>query len=109
VGYKSSKVTDRVVYVTNWKDKSCLIICNFPNNPFDIYAEEPPELVGENDFSIYVYNDDGNADGFAELECNMQSVEETSGYSKSLDRVSTWIFCGENNQLNKILKNTARD
>ena len=104
VGYKADGITGRIGYSTKWNNQCCLLVRNFPNNPSSIYAEEPPLLPDENGFSVHVYNDDGNSGGFAEIECNMQSIGLPTGYDYSADRVSTWIYVGEERKLNAIAK-----
>lgn len=102
VGFKSCQIYGRMIYLTKHNDTSCIIIKNFPNNPSSFYREEPPFQKNNRGFSLHVYNDDGMSGGFAEMECNMQSIGGKSGYLKSRDRVSTWIYLGEGKKLNRI-------
>lgn len=103
IAYKSAVLTGRFGYMSDERDgESCLIIINYPNNPSAMYSEEPPELEGDTGYSIHIYNDDGNAGGFAEMECNMQTIGRPTGLNRSIDRVSKWIYVGKKEKLRAI-------
>lgn len=103
IAYKSAVLTGRFGYMSDERDgESCLIIINYPNNPSAMYSEEPPELEGDTGYSIHIYNDDGNAGGFAEMECNMQTIGCPTGLNRSIDRVSKWIYVGKKEKLRAI-------
>ena len=107
IAYKSAVLTGRFGYLKDSDtDSSYLIIINYPNNPSAMYSEEPPqpELAGDTGYSIHIYNDDGNSGGFAEMECNLQTIGKPAGISRSIDRLDTWIFCGPVIQLKKIAR-----
>lgn len=105
IAYKSAVLTGRFGYLKDSDNNfSYLIIINYPNNPSAMYSEEPPqpELAGDTGYSIHIYNDDGNSGGFAEMECNLQTIGNPTGISRSIDRLTTWIYCGPIKQLKKI-------
>lgn len=102
VGYRAACVTGRLGYATHWAGQCCLVVRNFFNSPSASYREEPPAAPGVNGFSVHVYNDDGASGGFAELECNLPGIAGATGYSASMDRVSTWIFLGAAHRLRPI-------
>ncbi|MFT4107313.1 MAG: hypothetical protein QM657_16280 [Lacrimispora sp.] len=103
IAYKSAVLTGRFGYLSEERDgESCLIIINYPNNPSAMYSEEPPMLEGDTGYSIHVYNDDGNSGGFAEMECNMQTIGRPTGLNHSIERVAKWIFTGKSDKLKLI-------
>ena len=105
IAYKSALLTGRFGYMKESDTlQTYLIIINYPNNPSAMYSEEPPqpELAGDTGYSIHIYNDDGMSGGFAEMECNMQTIGNPTGISRSVDRLSTWIFSGPKKQLKKV-------
>ena len=67
---------------------------NFFNNPSAPYAEEPDHTPGCRGHSIHVYNDDGNAGGFGELECNAPTLGGETGRSSSTDELVLWLYIG---------------
>lgn len=105
IAYKSACLTGRFGYLANpERDNSYLIIINYPNNPSAMYAEEPPLMEGETGYSIHIYNDDGHSGGFAEMECNLQTIGNPTGLFHTVDRVTKWIFTGNTGQLKKIAR-----
>lgn len=105
IAYKSACLTGRFGYLADSQgDSSYLIVINYPNNPSAMYAEEPPLIEGETGYSIHIYNDDGNSGGFAEMECNLQTIGNPTGLHHALDRVTKWIFAGETRQLKQIAR-----
>lgn len=103
IAYKAAVLTGRFGYMSEERDgESSLIIINYPNNPSAMYSEEPPELDGDTGYSIHIYNDDGNSGGFAEMECNMQTIGRPTGLSRSIERVSKWIYIGKRQRLQAI-------
>lgn len=103
VAYKSAVLTGRFGYMADEREGgSCLIIINYPNNPSAMYSEEPPELEGDTGYSIHIYNDDGKSGGFAEMECNMQTIGRPTGLNRSIERVSKWIYTGKRERLKAI-------
>lgn len=103
IAYRSAVLTGRFGYLADSDtDESCLLIINYPNNPSCMYAEEPPEMPGERGYSIHIYNDDGNSGGFAEMECNLQTIGKPTGLNHSIDRVTKWIFSGKTEGLKEI-------
>lgn len=103
IAYKSAVLTGRFGYLADSEDdQSSLIIINYPNNPSAMYSEEPPLIEGDTGYSIHIYNDDGNSGGFAEMECNLQTIGKPTGISRSIDRLTKWIFTGNTDQLKRI-------
>ena len=105
IAYKSAVLTGRFGYMKESEtEDTYLIVVNYPNNPSTMYSEEPPqpELAGDTGYSIHVYNDDGASGGFAEMECNMQTIGRPAGVSRSVDRLTTWIFTGSKGRLKTI-------
>ncbi len=103
IAYKSAALTGRFGYLADEKDgESHLIVINYPNNPSAMYSEEPPLAEGDTGYSIHVYNDDGNSGGFAEMECNLQTIGRPTGLNHSVDRVTKWIYTGKREDLKRI-------
>lgn len=103
IAYKAAALTGRFGYLKDSDtEDSYLIIINYPNNPSAMYSEEPPLVPGDTGYSIHIYNDDGNSGGFAEMECNMQTIGNPTGLTRSIDRLSKWIFVGKTEKLRKI-------
>lgn len=103
IAYKSAVLTGRFGYLADSDGgQSALIIINYPNNPSAMYSEEPPLIEGDTGYSIHIYNDDGNSGGFAEMECNLQTIGRPTGISRSIDRLTKWIFTGDTEQLRQI-------
>ena len=100
IAYKAASLTGRFGYLADSEtDDSYLIIINYPNNPSALYSEEPPLIAGDTGYSIHVYNDDGNSGGFAEMECNMQTIGRPTGIDRSIERVVKWVFAGPKDKL----------
>ena len=100
IAYKSAPLTGRFGYLADSEnDNSYLIIINYPNNPSALYSEEPPLIEGDTGYSIHIYNDDGTSGGFAEMECNMQTIGKPTGLDRSIERVTKWIFAGPRDKL----------
>ena len=107
IAYKSAVLTGRFGYMKESDtEQSYLIVINYPNNPSAMYSEEPPqpELAGDTGYSIHIYNDDGKSGGFAEMECNMQTIGRPTGISRSVDRLTTWIFSGSKERLKEVAR-----
>ncbi len=105
IAYKSAVLTGRFGYLADEKDgESSLIIMNYPNNPSAMYSEEPPLTEGDTGYSVHIYNDDGNSGGFAEMECNLQTIGRPTGLNHSVDRVTKWIYTGKRKRLTAIAK-----
>lgn len=107
IAYKSAVLTGRFGYMKESDtEQSYLIVINYPNNPSAMYSEEPPqpELAGDTGYSIHIYNDDGKSGGFAEMECNMQTIGRPTGISRSVDRLTTWIFSGSKERLKEAAR-----
>lgn len=105
IAYKSACLTGRFGYLADSDtDESYLIVINYPNNPSCMYAEEPPLEAGERGYSIHIYNDDGKSGGFAEMECNMQTIGKPTGIYHAIDRLTKWIFVGNRRKLGEISK-----
>jgi hypothetical protein len=103
VGYKAAHVFGRLAYHNHLADgRACLIVRNFFNNPSAPYAEEPDHTAGCRGHSIHVYNDDGNAGGFGELECNAQTIGGNTGRSSSTDQLVLWLYVGHDEQIKEI-------
>lgn len=100
IAYKAATLTGRFGYLADSQgEDSYLIILNYPNNPSALYSEEPPLLEGDTGYSIHIYNDDGNSGGFAEMECNMQTIGRPTGIDHAIERVTKWIFTGPREKL----------
>ena len=103
VGYKAAHVSGRLAYYNHLDDsRSYLIVRNFFNNPSMPYAEEPDHSPGCRGHSIHVYNDDGNAGGFGELECNLPTIGGETGRSSSRDQLVLWLYVGAPDQVKEI-------
>jgi len=103
VGYKAAHVFGRLAYYNHLDDsRHYLIVRNFFNNPSAPYAEEPDQLPGCRGHSIHVYNDDGNAGGFGELECNAQTIGGETGRSSSTDQFVLWLYLGDAAKVKEI-------
>ena len=103
VGYKSAHVFGRLAYYNHLDDdQAYLIVRNFFNNPSVPYAEEPDHSPGCRGHSIHVYNDDGNAGGFGELECNLQTIGGDTGRSSSRDHLVLWLYVGAPDKVKEI-------
>ena len=103
VGYKSAHVFGRLAYYNHLDDdQAYLIVRNFFNNPSVPYAEEPDHSPGCRGHSIHVYNDDGNAGGFGELECNLQTIGGDTGRSSSRDQLVLWLYVGALDRIKEI-------
>ena len=103
VGYKSAHVFGRLAYHNHLDDgRAYLIVRNFFNNPSMPYAEEPDHSPGCRGHSIHVYNDDGNAGGFGELECNLQTIGGDTGRSSSRDHLVLWLYVGAPDKVKEI-------
>ena len=103
VGYKAAHVFGRLAYHNHLDDgRSYLMVRNFFNNPSAPYAEEPDHTPGRRGHSIHVYNDDGNAGGFGELECNAQTIGGDTGRSSSTDQMVLWLYVGPPGRIQEI-------
>jgi hypothetical protein len=103
VGYKSAHVFGRLAYFNHLDDgQAYLIVRNFFNNPSAPYAEEPDHTPGCRGHSIHVYNDDGNAGGFGELECNAPTIGGDTGRSSSTDELVLWLYVGAPDMVREI-------
>jgi hypothetical protein len=103
VGYKAAHVFGRLAYLNHLDDgRAYLIVRNFFNNPSAPYAEEPDHTPGCRGHSIHVYNDDGQAGGFGELECNAQTIGGETGRSSSTDQLVLWLYVGASEQVKEI-------
>jgi hypothetical protein len=103
VGYKSAHVFGRLAYYNHLDDgRAYLIVRNFFNNPSMPYAEEPDHSPGCRGHSIHVYNDGGNAGGFGELECNLQTIGGETGRSSSTDQLALWLYVGARGEVKEI-------
>lgn len=95
LGYKAAHVFGRMGYYNYLDDgRAYLLVRTFYNNPARPYAEEPAHLPGWHGYSIHVYNDDGNAGGFGEMECNCQTIGGRTGRSASRDELMLWLYVG---------------
>lgn len=103
VGYKAAHVFGRLAYHNHIDDgRAYLLVRNFFNNPSAPYTEEPDHTPGCRGHSIHVYNDDGNAGGFGELECNAQTIGGDTGRSSSTDQLVLWLYVGNTGQIKEI-------
>ncbi len=103
VGFKAAHVFGRLAYYNHLDDgRAYLIVRNFFNNPSAPYAEEPDHTPGCRGHSIHVYNDDGNAGGFGELECNAPTIGGDTGRSSSTDELVLWLYLGAEDRLKEI-------
>ncbi len=104
VGYKATHVYGRMAYYYQLDgDRAYLIVRNFFNNPSVPYIEEPPHIPGCRGHSIHVYNDDGNAGGFGEMECNGQTIGGPTGRSASIDQMILWLYVGAPEKIKKLV------
>jgi hypothetical protein len=49
-----------------------------------------------------VYNDDGNAGGFGESECNAPTIGGETGRSSSTDQLVLWLYAGAPDKVKEI-------
>ncbi len=95
VGYRARHHLGRLAYARRLDSRAaCLIVRSFFNNPSSRYLEEPADRPGEHGDSVHVYNDDGNAGGFGEIECYGQALGGRSGRTSSADTTVLWIYAG---------------
>lgn len=103
VGYKSAYLTGRLGYLNQLDDDNYyLTVRSFFNNPSAYYSEEPPDKVGDNGYSVHIYNDDGGFGGFGELECNGQAIGGATNRSSSTDTLIMWVYIGALEKLKPI-------
>jgi hypothetical protein len=103
VGYKAAHVFGRLAYYNHLDSgQAYLLVRNFFNNPSAPYTEEPDHTPGCQGHSIHVYNDDGNAGGFGELECNAQAIGGDTGRSTSTDQLVLWLYVGAPDKVKEI-------
>ena len=103
LGFKAAHVFGRMGYFNHFQDgRAYLIVRSFYNNPSRPYTEEPAHLPGWNGYSIHVYNDDGNAGGFGEMECNCQTIGGRTGRSTSTDELMLWLYVGAAEKVREI-------
>ena len=95
VGYAALQHLGRLAYVRALDaSRACLVVRSFFNNPSSHYLEEPPDRAGVNGDSVHVYNDDGNAGGFGEIECYGQALGSPGGREASCDTAVLWVYLG---------------
>ncbi len=95
VGYGAAYHVGRVGYVRALDpSRARLLVRAFFNNPSTSYLEEPASKPGENGDSVHVYNDDGNAGGFGEIECYGQALGGEGGRVVSSDTTVLWVYTG---------------
>ena len=100
VGYPSAIVTGRLAYLFPLdEERYCLYIKNFNNNPSSVYCCEPFDQPGETGCSLFVYNDNGELGGFAELENTFQTVGGDTQLTKTTDYVENWFYFGDRENL----------
>ncbi len=109
IGYKAVSMTGRMGYIHTLPDgHAYLLIRAFFNNPSNIYAEEPPELPGNNGHSVHVYNDGGELGGaasFGEMESSGHTVHGKSrqGCDKTAnDTFVMWAYIGALDSIKRI-------
>jgi hypothetical protein len=75
-----------------------LLVRAFFTDPSTHYLEEPPDRPGEHGDSLHVYNDDGNAGGFGEIECYGRAIGGPVGgpdaATASTDATLLWSYSG---------------
>jgi len=109
LGYKAAHVFGRIGYFNQLRDgRTYLIVRSFYNNPSRPYGEEPAHLPGWNGYSIHVYNDDGNAGGFGEMECNCQTIGGPARRSSSTDELMLWLYVGPTGKIREIAQQLLR-
>jgi hypothetical protein len=109
IGYKAASMTGRMGYIHTLPDgRAYLLIRAFFNNPSNLYAEEPPDLPGNNGHSVHVYNDGGELGGaasFGEMECSGHTVHGKSreGCDKTAnDTFVMWAYVGAPDSIQRI-------
>jgi len=104
VGYKAAHVYGRLAYFNQLDgDQAYLLVRNFFNNPSVPYIEEPPHIPGCRGHSLHVYNDDGNAGGFGEMECNGQTIGGVTGRSVTTDQMVLWLYVGAPEKMKELV------
>ena len=95
VGVDARQHLGRVAYLRPLDaTRACLIVRSFFNNPSSDYLEEPADRPGVSGDSIHVYNDDGNAGGFGEIECYGQALGGEGRRTTAADTTALWIYHG---------------
>ncbi|WP_455383423.1 DUF6786 family protein [Salinispira pacifica] len=106
VGISSHSLFGRLGFLSDpdAEGRSALVIRNYHNSPSSEYLEEPPALPGVRGHSAFVYNDDGNGGGFAELECAGLPVGGTVGPDSRAESYQAWTFEGTRDRLIPVAK-----
>jgi hypothetical protein len=95
VGYGALQHFGRAAYArVLGGSRARLLVRSFFTNPSTHYLEEPPDRPGEHGDSLHVYNDDGHAGGFGEIECYGQAVGGADGRIASTDTALLWSYTG---------------
>lgn len=103
VGYKAAHLFGRMGYFNHLDDgRAYLVLRNFFNNPSVPYAEEPDHTPGCRGHSVHVYNDGGQFGGFAEMECNLQTIGGETGRSASTDQLLLWLYVSAEEKVKTI-------
>ncbi len=103
VGYGSVHHLGRVGYVRALDaSRARLLVRSFFNDPSTRYLEEPAARPGANGDSVHVYNDDGNAGGFGEIECYGRALGGGGGRVASSDTTVLWIYTGPHSQIAEV-------
>jgi hypothetical protein len=106
IGYKALSMSGRMGYWYPQADgQAYLLVRAFNNNPSNLYAEEPPHLVGVNGHSVHVYNDGGEFGGevsFGEMECTGHTIHGNSVQQQATDTFTLWAYMGNETSLKNI-------
>jgi hypothetical protein len=85
--------------------RACLMVRSFFNNPSSAYLEQPADRPGESGDSIHVYNDDGGAGGFGEIECYGQAIGGAAPRrTAAADTTVLWIYVGGSAAITEVAR-----
>ncbi len=108
LGYKAQCMTGRMGYCHDLADgRAYLLVRDFHNDPSNLYAEEPPDQVGNTGHSVHIYNDGGGANNgrpFCEMECSGHTLGSFEGFERTEahDSFSLWAYIGSRSAIDTI-------
>jgi len=106
LGFLSGQITGKMIYFKKENTHATLMIKNFNNIPYGNYIDEPPENIGDNGYSVFVYYD-GNAESFGEIECVSEACGGGTDKRSTELNVSTMFFYGAEADIISVLNKTV--
>jgi hypothetical protein len=101
IGYHANCVAGRVYYLNEKTDRTVLLVREFDNDRSVQYTMQPAnQSIEGGNYSIHIYNDDGNFGGFTELEMSGKPIYGNG--NSGIDTFRTWIYFGKIEKLNEI-------